>query len=401
MIIIDDKLFIINDYINRKLKISDNSEENYLELTKLKIVLNNIYNEINIKIIDELIKRNNKLRIILDNINDDDYENDIFIINLMNSYNIYKLENNDPEYEDSSIDIVAEYLNEIKDIPLLSKEEEQELATKIKQGDIQSRNELVKRNSRLVVSIAKKYLGNGLLLLDLIQEGNIGLIEAAEKFDVGRNVKFSTFATYWIKNKINYAITEQSKNIRLSHYKTNEIKQLKKATRELIKKLNREPSIEELSEYMNISKEKVEKLINYSMDTISYDQIPDGEENEALVNFLKNNDISPEEQLEEKEKKEKIKKILESNFLTETEKYIIRKKFGFDNQILSYTQIAKELNMTGENVRQILIRSITKILKYKGNEFYELYGTKEDYKKVKSAIDEATTGKYKLRLKRK
>ena len=277
----------------------------------------------------------------------------------------------------------------------------QELATKIKQGDIQSRNELVKRNSRLVVSIAKKYLGNGLLLLDLIQEGNIGLIEAAEKFDVGRNVKFSTFATYWIKNRINYALVQQSKNIRLSHQTTAEIRQLKKATRELIKKINREPNIEELSEYMNISKEKIRNLIRYSMDTVSYDQAIDEEAQESLINYIKTDDISPEEQLEEKEKKESIKKILESKFLTDTEKYILRKKFGFDSQVLSYIQIGKQLNMTGENVRQILTRSIIKILKYKGNEFYELYGTKEDYKKVKSAIDEATAGKYKLRLKRK
>ena len=195
MIIIDDKLLNINDYINMKLTISDNSQRNCLELVKLKIVLKNIYNEIDIKIIDELIKKNYKLRMILDNIIDDDYEFDSFIINLVNSYNIYKLENNEIETEDKSLDIVAQYLNEIKEIPLLSKEEEQELAKKIKEGDIEARNELVKRNSRLVVSIAKKYLGNGLQLLDLIQEGNIGLIEAAERFDGKRNIKFSTFAT--------------------------------------------------------------------------------------------------------------------------------------------------------------------------------------------------------------
>ena len=401
MIIIDDKLLNINDYINMKLTISDNSQRNCLELVKLKIVLKNIYNEIDIKIIDELIKKNYKLRMILDNIIDDDYEFDSFIINLVNSYNIYKLENNEIETEDKSLDIVAQYLNEIKEIPLLSKEEEQELAKKIKEGDIEARNELVKRNSRLVVSIAKKYLGNGLQLLDLIQEGNIGLIEAAERFDDKRDIKFSTFATYWIRNKINYALVKQSKNIRLSHHTTAEIIQLKKARRELIKKINREPSIEELSEYMNISKEKVRNLIRYSMDTVSYDQAIDKEAQESLISCIKTDDISPEEQLEEKEKKESIKKILESKFLTDTEKYILRKKFGFDSQVLSYIQIGKQLNMTGENVRQILTRSIIKILKYKGNEFYELYGTKEDFKKVKLAIDEATSGKYKLKLKRK
>ena len=401
MTLIDDKLSIIDEYINKKIELNKTSEENYLEIMKLKMVFNNIYNGYDRDIIIGIINKNYKIRQILDTMMDDCYNNDLFIKCLFDAYLIYKKENSNIESniepKDIDLDIYKQYIGEINDLELLSKEEEKILALRIKNGDIIARNELVEKNTRLVISIAKNYLNQGLSMLDLIQEGNIGLIEAAEKFDITRNVKFATFATYWIKQKISYALIEKSRNIKLSHCTFNELKQLKKVTLELIKKLGREPTLEEISEHMNLSKERIKKLISYSDDTVSYNQLNE-ENEEMLLNYIPSNEPTPEELLEQKEKKEIIAKIIKSDYLSETEKFVLRKRFGFENEILNYDQIGKQINTTGENVRQIIKRSIVKILKNNGYLLLEVFGdTNEKRKKILSILEETNKSKYKVR----
>ena len=227
-------------------------------------------------------------------------------------------------------DPVRMYLKEIGQIKLLTMEEELELADRILAGDEEAKSILAEANLRLVVSIAKRYVGRGMLFLDLIQEGNIGLMKAVEKFDVSKGYKFSTYATWWIRQAITRAIADQARTIRVPVHMVETINKLARVQRQLTLELNREPSEEELAKKMNISVEKIRDIYKISQEPVSL-ETPIGEEDDShLGDFIKDeNNMSPEEYAENELLKDEISEVLLT--LTEREEKVIRLRFGLED----------------------------------------------------------------------
>ena len=260
-----------------------------------------------------------------------------------------------------SDDPVKIYLKEIGNYPLLSMEEEVELAKKIAQGDQDASDRLTESNLRLVVSIAKKYVGRGLSFLDLIQEGNLGLIKAVDKFDYTKGYKFSTYATWWIRQAITRSIADQSRTIRIPVHMSEVINKAYRVSRSLLQELGREPTEEEIAAEMNLHVEKVREIMKISADPISLDT-PIGEEDDShLGDFIKDDTImGPEEAATYTMLQDQIKKLLTT--LSEREQRVLVLRFGLlDGRTRTLEEVGKEFNVTRERIRQIEAKALRKL----------------------------------------
>jgi RNA polymerase primary sigma factor len=257
-------------------------------------------------------------------------------------------------------DVVKMYLREIGKINLLNKESEYSLSKGISEGDEGSKRKLIISNLRLVVSIAKKYTGRGLLFLDLIQEGNIGLIRAVEKFDYQLGYKFSTYATWWIRQGITRAISDQSRTIRIPVHMVDTINKLKRLSRELAQELQRKPTEAEISESSGFSPEKIREIVKLSQEPISLES-PVGDEQGELGDFIEDfSQIEPEENV----MKDSLKQVLEEALseLSEREKMVIKLRFGFeDDHPKTLKEVGKLFNVTRERIRQIEAKALEKL----------------------------------------
>lgn len=260
-----------------------------------------------------------------------------------------------------SDDPVKQYLREIGSYALLSVDEEVELARRISTGDKAAKRRLTEANLRLVVSIAKRYVGRGLSFLDLIQEGNLGLIKAVDKFDHEKGYKFSTYATWWIRQAITRSIADQSRTIRIPVHMSEVINRTYRVSRTLMQELGREPNEQELAEAMDMPVEKVREVLKVSADPISLDT-PIGEEDDShLGDFIKDeNMMGPEEAASYKMLQEQIDKLLDT--LTERESRVLRLRFGLeDGRCRTLEEVGAEFGVTRERIRQIEAKALRKL----------------------------------------
>ena len=260
-----------------------------------------------------------------------------------------------------SDDPVKIYLKEIGNYPLLSMDEEVELAKKIAEGDQSATDRLTESNLRLVVSIAKKYVGRGLSFLDLIQEGNLGLIKAVDKFDYSKGYKFSTYATWWIRQAITRSIADQSRTIRIPVHMSEVINKAYRISRSLLQELGREPTEEEIAKEMNLPVDKVREIMKISADPISLDT-PIGEEDDShLGDFIKDDTImGPEDAAAYTMLQDQIQKLLTT--LSEREQRVLVLRFGLlDGRTRTLEEVGKEFNVTRERIRQIEAKALRKL----------------------------------------
>ncbi len=258
-------------------------------------------------------------------------------------------------------DPVRMYLKEIGKIPLLSAEEELALSVRVANEEEEAKNRLAESNLRLVVSIAKRYVGRGLLFLDLIQEGNIGLMKAVDKFDYDKGYKFSTYATWWIRQAITRALADQARTIRVPVHMVETINKMARIQRQLTLELNREPSEEEIAKKMGITVEKVREVIKISQDPVSL-ETPIGEEDDShLGDFVHDiNSMTPEEYATNEILKEEIKAVLET--LQEREQEVLELRFGLiDGTSHTLEEVGKKFNVTRERIRQIEAKALRKL----------------------------------------
>lgn len=268
--------------------------------------------------------------------------------------------------DDIADDSVRLYLREIGKIPLLNAEEELALAQKVVSGDKRAKDQMAEANMRLVVSIAKRYVGRGLDLLDLIQEGNTGLLRAVEKFDPDKGFKFSTYATWWIRQAITRAIADQARTIRIPVHMVETINKLLRTQRRLTQELNREPTHEEIAKEMEIDVEKVEHIMKIKQDISSLDaSVRDDEEDSVLADFIEDEDtITPEESATGSLLKTHVKDMLGA--LTEREQKILKLRFGLeDGKSHTLEEVGQEFMVTRERIRQIEAKALAKLRKHK------------------------------------
>jgi len=260
-------------------------------------------------------------------------------------------------------DAVKMYLKEIGRIPLLNPDDEPEIARRCAEGDQAAKEILISSNLRLVVSIAKKYVGRGMLFLDLIQEGNMGLIKAVEKFDYTKGFKFSTYATWWIRQAITRAIADQARTIRIPVHMVETINKLTRVQRQLVQELGREPTAEEISDKMgnNITPEKVREIQRIALDPVSL-ETPIGEEDDShLGDFIEDKDaLSPDQYASNQLLKDEINNVLQG--LTEREEKVLALRFGlYDGRTRTLEEVGKEFNVTRERIRQIEAKALRKL----------------------------------------
>ena len=258
-------------------------------------------------------------------------------------------------------DPVRMYLKEIGKVPLLSAEEEIELAKRMELGDMEAKKRLAEANLRLVVSIAKRYVGRGMLFLDLIQEGNLGLIKAVEKFDYRKGYKFSTYATWWIRQAITRAIADQARTIRIPVHMVETINKLIRVSRQLLQELGREPTPEEIAAEMNMPVERVREILKISQEPVSL-ETPIGEEEDShLGDFIQDDNVPvPADAAAFTLLKEQLEEVLST--LTEREKKVLTLRFGLeDGRARTLEEVGKEFNVTRERIRQIEAKSLRKL----------------------------------------
>ena len=258
-------------------------------------------------------------------------------------------------------DPVRMYLKEIGKVPLLTAEEEIELAKSMEQGDEEAKKRLAEANLRLVVSIAKRYVGRGMLFLDLIQEGNLGLIKAVEKFDYNKGFKFSTYATWWIRQAITRAIADQARTIRIPVHMVETINKLVRVSRQLLQELGREPTPEEIAARMDIPVERVREILKISQEPVSL-ETPIGEEEDShLGDFIQDDNVPvPSEAAAYTLLKEQLEEVLDT--LTEREQKVLRLRFGLDDgRARTLEEVGKEFNVTRERIRQIEAKALRKL----------------------------------------
>ena len=258
-------------------------------------------------------------------------------------------------------DAVRMYLKEIGKVPLLTGEQERELAIRMEQGDEDAKKKLCESNLRLVVSIAKRYLNRGLSFLDLIQEGNLGLIKAVDKFDYTKGYKFSTYATWWIRQAITRSIADQARTIRIPVHMVETINKLIRISRQLLQELGREPTSEEIAKEMGITVEKVREIKKISQDPVSL-ETPIGEEEDShLGDFIPDDDVpAPVESAAYSMLKEQLMEVLDT--LSEREKKVLMLRFGLeDGRPRTLEEVGKEFNVTRERIRQIEAKALRKL----------------------------------------
>ena len=258
-------------------------------------------------------------------------------------------------------DPVRMYLKEIGKVPLLSADEEIELAKRMEQGDEEAKKRLCEANLRLVVSIAKRYVGRGMLFLDLIQEGNLGLIKAVDKFDYTKGYKFSTYATWWIRQAITRSIADQARTIRIPVHMVETINKLIRVSRQLLQTYGREPSPEEIAEEMGISVDKVREIQKIAQEPVSL-ETPIGEEEDShLGDFIPDEDVpAPAEAAAFSMLKEQLVEVLDT--LTEREQKVLKLRFGLDDgRARTLEEVGKEFDVTRERIRQIEAKALRKL----------------------------------------
>jgi len=258
-------------------------------------------------------------------------------------------------------DPVHMYLKEIGHYPLLAPEDEVELAKRILAGDDEAKKILAQSNLRLVVSIAKRYVGRGLSFLDLIQEGNIGLIKAVDKFDYTKGYKFSTYATWWIRQAITRSIADQSRTIRIPVHMSEIINKTHRVSRNLLQELGREPTVQEIADAMGLSVEKIRDILKISVDPISLDSPVGEEEDSHLGDFISDDlAIGPEEAASYSILKDQINRLLET--LSDREQRVLTMRFGLkDGKSHTLEEVGKEFNVTRERIRQIEAKALRKL----------------------------------------
>lgn len=258
-------------------------------------------------------------------------------------------------------DPVKMYLKDIGKVPLLTSDEEAELAKRMLEGDEEAKQKLSEANLRLVVSIAKRYVGRGMLFLDLIQEGNLGLMKAVEKFDYTKGFKFSTYATWWIRQAITRAIADQARTIRIPVHMVETINRQVRAQRALLQELGREPTPEEIADYMGISPEKVVEIQKIAQDPVSL-ETPIGEEEDShLVDFIEDTKAAPPSDVAAQAMlREQLIQALHK--LTPREEKVIRLRYGLDDgKQRTLEEVGKEFNVTRERIRQIEAKALRKL----------------------------------------
>ena len=261
----------------------------------------------------------------------------------------------------STDDPVRMYLKEIGKVPLLTPEEEQELAKRMAEGDEEAKRRMAEANLRLVVSIAKRYVGRGMLFLDLIQEGNLGLIKAVEKFDYTKGYKFSTYATWWIRQAITRAIADQARTIRIPVHMVETINKVIRVSRQLLQELGHDPSAEEIAAEMNMPVDKVRDILKIAQEPVSL-ETPIGEEEDShLGDFIPDEDASePSEAASFSLLKEQLMEVLDT--LTPREKKVLELRFGIvDGRTRTLEEVGKEFNVTRERIRQIEAKALRKL----------------------------------------
>ena len=292
----------------------------------------------------------------------DDFEEEPDIDDLKEVEDLKLDEITDTSYEGISVDDpVRMYLREIGKIPLLSYDKELELAKRILDGDEEAKQELAEANLRLVVSIAKKYVGRGMLFLDLIQEGNMGLIKAVEKFDYTKGFKFSTYATWWIRQAITRAIADQARTIRIPVHMVETINRLIRTSRHLLQQFGREPTIEEIAQEMDMSVEKVMEIQKIAQDPVSL-ETPIGEEDDShLGDFIQDEDSpAPQDAASYTLLREQLNEVMKT--LTPREAKVLRLRFGLDDgKARTLEEVGKEFDVTRERIRQIEAKALRKL----------------------------------------
>ena len=296
------------------------------------------------------------------NLLNDDFEEEPDIDDLKEVENLKLDEITDTSYEGISVDDpVRMYLREIGKIPLLSYDKELELAKRILQGDEEAKQELAEANLRLVVSIAKKYVGRGMLFLDLIQEGNMGLIKAVEKFDYTKGFKFSTYATWWIRQAITRAIADQARTIRIPVHMVETINRLIRTSRHLLQQYGREPTPEEIAAEMEMPVEKVIEIQKIAQDPVSL-ETPIGEEDDShLGDFIQDEDSpAPQDAASYTLLREQLEEVMST--LTPREAKVLRLRFGLDDgKARTLEEVGKEFVVTRERIRQIEAKALRKL----------------------------------------
>ena len=344
------------------IKDSDECIKKIIELGKSKGVLT--YKEI-METIDDTVLRPEQLEHLyekLEELNVDVIDEDVEQVD-----NTELTDSEETEYDISmpeNINIddpVRMYLKEIGKVPLLTAEEEVELATRMADGDESAKQKLAEANLRLVVSIAKRYVGRGMLFLDLIQEGNLGLIKAVEKFDYQKGYKFSTYATWWIRQAITRAIADQARTIRIPVHMVETINKLIRVSRQLLQQYGRDPLPEELAKEMNISEEKVREILKIAQEPVSL-ETPIGEEEDShLGDFIPDDDApAPAEAAAFTLLKEQLMDVLDT--LTPREEKVLKLRFGLeDGRARTLEEVGKEFQVTRERIRQIEAKALRKL----------------------------------------
>ena len=310
------------------------------------------------KILDFLETSNIDVLRITDN--DDDTVDDEILLDDEEEVEVEKIDLSVPDGV-SIEDPVRMYLKEIGKVPLLSSEEEIELAKRMELGDQEAKKRLAEANLRLVVSIAKRYVGRGMLFLDLIQEGNLGLIKAVEKFDYRKGYKFSTYATWWIRQAITRAIADQARTIRIPVHMVETINKLIRVSRQLLQELGREPTPEEIAKEMDMPVERVREILKISQEPVSL-ETPIGEEEDShLGDFIQDDNVPvPADAAAFTLLKEQLEEVLGT--LTEREQKVLTLRFGLeDGRARTLEEVGKEFNVTRERIRQIEAKALRKL----------------------------------------
>ena len=292
-------------------------------------------------------------------VSEDDQEDEV-IIDSEDDIDIEKIDLTVPDGV-SIEDPVRMYLKEIGKVPLLNAEEEINLAKRMENGDLEAKKRLAEANLRLVVSIAKRYVGRGMLFLDLIQEGNLGLIKAVEKFDYSKGYKFSTYATWWIRQAITRAIADQARTIRIPVHMVETINKLLRVSRQLLQELGREPLPEEIAKEMDIPVERVREIQKISQEPVSL-ETPIGEEEDShLGDFIQDDNVPvPADEAAFTLLKEQLVEVLST--LTEREQKVLRLRFGLDDgRARTLEEVGREFNVTRERIRQIEAKALRKL----------------------------------------
>ena len=368
---------------NEMIKVSDDEAINAKFNAKLQDLLSIAHSKKNVIEDTELIKHFNDLKEVALDL---DTMQKIFNFLEQNGVDILQITDTDEEEPALDEDVIAEgeevekidftdtgdissttqdpvkmYLKDIGKVPLLSAEEEIELAKRMEAGDEAAKKKLAESNLRLVVSIAKRYVGRGMLFLDLIQEGNLGLLKAVEKFDYRKGYKFSTYATWWIRQAITRAIADQARTIRIPVHMVETINKVTRVSRDLLQKLGREPLPEEVGEVMGLPKERVQEIMKIAQEPVSL-ETPIGEEEDShLGYFIQDESIpTPVEATNQTLLHEQLDDVVST--LTEREQRVIKLRFGWDDgRPRTLEEVGKEFNVTRERIRQIEAKALRKL----------------------------------------